>query len=373
MLFTSFIPPVLQSTVGPVASQKIVPRQLQMYHAQLDPRMATAETAGAVPVGARSMMHRSAILALYGEESGHQYVPLNVTGAAKTSRLDFVDLECDIVATLGRLSNDEWYYNFSSTRVVDGWRHIDYTFLGFNATLFNGTHFLYHNCIARPAIGWCSVNLIQGIGIMESFSCYRERWVERPSEDPHGPAAGFVAIAAAFHDVFEGEAWVTRVTHRPQQNSSFVLATAKWEDRGYYTMPPSLIDHFQRVLWHVPINARPKEIPDGQEGGRFDLDGVVELNVLDEQQIMLQRFNFARNFAGIAACLFVGVGAIIWVILGPKSTTGSLIQDSLVQTLTVSGRVEPAISDASTAGLGDILDNKGRETLRYRGGDITVD
>ncbi|KAK0748302.1 hypothetical protein B0T21DRAFT_20072 [Apiosordaria backusii] len=320
LLFTSCVPPVLQSAVGPVASRKIVPRRLQMYHAQLDPRMATTETAAGVPVGARSMLHRTAISALYGEELGHQYVPFNVTGLARTASMDFVDLECDIVETPGRFTNDEWYYNFTSTRIKDGWTHVDYTFLDFNATLFNGTHFLYHKCIAKPARGWCGVNLVEGTGAMGSFSCHRERWIEPPSEDVYGPAAGFVAIAAAFHAAFEGEGWVTRQTHRPQQNSSFVLATAKWEDRGNYTMPPRLIDHFQRVLWHIPINARAKEIPAGQEGGKYDLDGVVELQVLDEQPILLQKFDFVRTFATIGVCLSVGVGAVVWLIVLPKES-----------------------------------------------------
>lgn len=208
---------------------------------------------------------------------------------------------------------------------------------------------------------------------MKYLSCHRERWIEPPSEDAHGPAAGFVALAAAFHGAFEGEGWVTRQTHRPQQNSSFVLATAKWEDRWNYTMPPSLINHFQRVLWHIPINARPKVIPDGQNGSMFDLDGVVELNVLDEQPILLQKFNFTRTFAILGACLLVWAGAIIWVILVPKETTERLVQDSLVQSLTVSGSGEPAIPHASTLGLDDILDRKGKEKLWYRGGHITVE
>jgi hypothetical protein len=109
LLFISFVPPGLQSAVGPVASRKIVPRQLQMNHAQLDPRMATTETAGGIPVDARSLLHRTATLALYGEESGHQYVPFNVTGLAKTTNLDFVDLECDIVEIPGKFSNVSWF------------------------------------------------------------------------------------------------------------------------------------------------------------------------------------------------------------------------------------------------------------------------
>jgi len=371
-----------------------------MYHAQLDPRMATTETAGGVPVDARSSLHRTATLALYGEESGHQYVPDNVTGLAKTTTLDFVDLECDIVETPGKFSNvswfdsflslsgcqnganydqDDWYYNFTSTRTHDGYRRVDYTFFGFNATLFNGTHFLHHKCQAKPATGWCGINLIEGIGVMKYLSCHRERWIEPPSEDPHGPAAGFVALTAAFHGAFEGEASVTRQTHRPQQNSSFVIATARWEDRLTYTMPPSLINHFQRVLWHIPINAHPKVIPDGEnvpDGlnvSMFNLSGVVGLNVLDEQPILLQKFNFTRTFAILGACLSVWAGAIIWVILVPKETTERLVQDSLVHSLTVSGSGEPAISYASTLGLDDILDRKGKETLRYRGGHITVE
>jgi hypothetical protein len=255
----------------------------------------------------------------------------------------------------------------------DGYRHVDYTFLAFNATLFNGTHFLYHKCIAKPATGWCGINLVEGIGVMRDLSCHRERWIEPSSEDPHGPAAGFVAIAAAFHGAFEGEGWVTRATRRPQQNSSFVIATAQWEDRWNYTMQPSLIDHFQRVLWHIPINARSKGIPDGQENGTFDLNGTVALNVLDEQPILLQKFNFARTFGIIGACLLVGAGAIIWVTLIPKETTERLVQDSLVQSLTVSGSGEAAISHASTLGLDDILDRKGKETLWYSGGHITVE
>lgn len=97
LLLVSAIPPVLQAGLHAVPSTKVVERNLTMYHAQLDRRMATVTTAAQLPAGARAIVHRNAVVAAFGETAGHQYTTSNVSGLARTGTVDFVDVSCEIV------------------------------------------------------------------------------------------------------------------------------------------------------------------------------------------------------------------------------------------------------------------------------------
>lgn len=92
----SFLGPVLQSAVDVVVSTQVTRTELQLYHAQLDHRMAMTATAGNMPNDAKTFIRRTALTAVFGETLSHQYTTENVTGAAATADIEFVDVDCII-------------------------------------------------------------------------------------------------------------------------------------------------------------------------------------------------------------------------------------------------------------------------------------
>lgn len=101
LLCTSVIVPVLQAGVDVISRTEIVPRSIQIPHAELDHRMASTGTALNSPEGARPNVKRSAMVAIFGEDIGFEYTKQNVTGKAVTDTISYTDVECNIVATPG--------------------------------------------------------------------------------------------------------------------------------------------------------------------------------------------------------------------------------------------------------------------------------
>lgn len=237
-----------------------------------------------------------------------------------------------------------------------------------NATLFNSTHFLFHSCKVAAAKGYCETRLSAGSGIMGRFTCHRSSWIDPLPDDVQGPAAGFYAVTMAFVDIFQGAAWRTFNTVRPQQNSTFVEATAMFEDRWNYTMPKDLLSHFQRVLWHIPVDARPRTVPDKEKNGEYDLEGTVNFTVHDEAPVPIVEVSWPTVALCLAFACTMGTVSLVYVSVAKCEALGRLTQDSLVHSLTVGGPNGEAIAAADTDSLNKIIDDLKDRKLRYSAG-----
>lgn len=237
--------------------------------------------------------------------------------------------------------------------------------MSFNATLQNGTHFLYYKCSLRPAQGSCSTNLSGGVGQMKDLRCIRTNWMDPVPNVIEGPATGFHAIAKAFANAFDGEASTTLATMRPQENSTFVQATARFSNRTVFIMPPELISHVQRVIWHAPIDAQYLAVPASEQGGRYDLNGTIDLHVLNEQPVLVIKMNFHLIISVVGCSLLAGLISVFYLIVAPNKIVGRLMRDSLVHSLTVGGNDGPGIRGACIASLEKVLRDAGGERLKY--------
>jgi hypothetical protein len=92
----------------------------------------------------------------------------------------------------------------------------------------NKTHYLQHDCQLRAAAGTCSIYLTNGAGLTKDLRCERADWLteEQLPNTTTSPAVGFFAIVTAFVELFRGESYTSAIQGRPQQNSTFVAATA---------------------------------------------------------------------------------------------------------------------------------------------------
>lgn len=264
---------------------------------------------------------------------------------------------------------DEYYYNFTyrftdpirynGAVVITGYRSLD-----FNATLNNGTHFLAHACILHPARGVCGTTLAGGIGLMKNLRCKRSSWLKPVPTEIQGPATGFFATAAAFVSVFEGAAW-SSMHGRPEENSTFVAASARFANRSTYILSSELMSHMQRTLWHIPIGARPLRVPEAEKGGDADPSGTLPMAVRDERNVLIMTMNRGIIIPVVAIAVLIGLVSVIYLIIAPNKVLGRLMRDSLVHTLTVGGKWGPGIRGASIVGLEALLRQVGKERYAY--------
>ncbi len=131
-------PPVAGS--GDLSSESHL-TQVDMWHSQLDARLATRS--GAVNYLMVPNVRHAATNALLDEESSHQHTSANVTGAAAFG-IKYADLECDVTAAEGQVvttAKTRWYYSFISRfnnyLGNNGLKYISRRF-DVNATLNNG-------------------------------------------------------------------------------------------------------------------------------------------------------------------------------------------------------------------------------------------
>jgi hypothetical protein len=371
----SAVIPVLQASVDTVQRTEVRPVRVSMWHAQLDARLSKRSGAAGYPDGPKPNVRRAATTALLGEESSHSYTDANVTGAAEFGPIQYADIDCDIRAAEGQVvmtTRTHWYYNFTA-RFTDylgggGAGALPYisTRLAVNATLNNGTHFLYHTCAVRPARGSCAVALVAGSGRMRDLRCRRARFLDADSDVPNdntGPGAGFMAIAGAFGDVFAGEAWTSRQQGRPQENSTFAQL-ARFSNRTTMVMPPDLLSHMQRTLWHIPVAAKLLDVPADQRNGPDDVGGTIALRVADATPRLFLTVNIAIVLAVVLVAAAMGVASVLYIALAPTNV-GRLMIDSLVHTMTIAGRNEPAVPGACLAGFDDIFAAAGDERIQY--------
>ncbi len=366
----SAVIPVLQASVDTVQRVEVRPVSVSMWHAQLDARLSKRSGAAGYPDGPKPNVRRAATTALLGEESSHTYTDANVTGVAEFGPVQYADIECDIRAAEGRVvptTSTHWYYNFSAEFTdyldPDSLPYISTRF-AVTATLNNGTHFLHHTCAVRPARGSCAVALVAGSGRMRDLRCRRARFIDADvPNDNAGPGAGFMAIAGAFRDVFAGEAWTSRAQGRPQENSTFAQL-ARFANRTALVMPPDLLSHMQRTLWHIPLAARLLAVPAGQRGGPDDVGGTIALRVADATPRLFLTVNLAVVLAVVLVAAAMGVASVLYIALAPTSV-GRLMIDSLVHTMTIAGRNGPAVPGACLAGLDDIFAAASDERIQY--------
>jgi hypothetical protein len=229
----------------------------------------------------------------------------------------------------------------------------------------NDTHFLNHDCMVRAARGSCSVMLQDGAAPMKNLSCTRTAWLttEQLPNTADSPAMGFFAVSVAFEKLFAGAAW-TSISARPQQNSTFVAAAAKYFDNHHIGMPADLLSHVRRTLWHSAINARPADLPASDIGGQYDLNGTVEMAVQDQTQVLIATVNFVviSSVLGIAA--IISLLAVLYLFLASNPVPGRLMRDSLVHTLSVPARSPGTLAVASAINLRNNSDQSLDEVLK---------
>ncbi|KAI1926944.1 hypothetical protein LOZ64_000076 [Ophidiomyces ophidiicola] len=370
LLCTGVVVPVLQAGVKVVTRVEMTPTDVSIPHAQLDYRMATTGTALNSPEGARPNVKRSAITAVFGETVGYSYTKQNVSGKATFGEISYTDIECNVVITAGTVplaSSTEYYYNFTHTftePIKNGSIITAYGSLNFRATLNNNTHYLVHSCVLHPATGKCSTTLAGGIGIMKDLRCKRSSWINPVPHEINGPSAGFVATAAAFISVFEGAAW-SSTQGRPQENSTFIEASARWTNRTSYILSSDLISHMQRTLWNIPIGARPLDVPESEIGGGADPNGTVVMRVQDERNVLIMTMNYRILIPVVGIATLMGILSVTYLVIAPNRVLGRLMRDSLVHTLTVGGRWGPGIRGACILSLETLLRQVGQERYIY--------
>lgn len=174
---------------------------------------------------------------------------------------------------------------------------------------------------------------------------------------------GFFAVSVGFVTLFEGAAW-TDISARPQQNSTFVAAAAKYFDNHHIGMPEELLSHVRRTLWHSAINAKPVGLPVSDIGGQFDLNGTVDMAVQDQSQVVIVTVNFVVIAAVLGVIAAVSALALLYLILASNPVPGRLMRDSLVHTLSVAARVPDSNETVSVISLPNASDQSLDQVLK---------
>lgn len=181
------------------------------------------------------------------------------------------------------------------------------------------------------------------------------------------PAIGFYAVASAFVVLFQGEAWISGPQSRPQQNSTFIAATARYFDRLTIGMPAELISHVQRTLWHAAINARPVDLPPDEVGGAYDLNGTIDMVVQDETPVLLVKINFVVVYVVLGLALATALSALLYLVMATNHVPGRLMRDSLIHTLAVGARNSERSETASAIYLPHTQDQSLERVLKAGG------
>lgn len=106
------------------------------------------------------------------------------------------------------------------------------------------------------------------------------------------------------------------------------------------------------------------DVPAAKRGGLFDAGGMIPLRVDDVQPRIFLTINFTIVLAVVLVTGLIGITAVLYLALVPTDL-GRLMIDSLVHTLTIGRKGEPAISGACMADLDDIFDVAGDEWIQY--------
>lgn len=204
---------------------------------------------------------------------------------------------------------------------------------------------------------------------MKNLSCVRTGWMtqEQLPDTVDSAAVGFFAVSVAFMELFQGEAWTSAQQGRPQQNSTFVAATARYFDRSTIGMPVDLLSHVQRTLWHTAINARPVDLPASDIGGQYDLNRTVEMLVQDETPVLLVKVDFVVIAAVLGVAVIIFLAALFYLITAANIIPGRLMRDSLVHTLSVAVRQNGSSGTASALHLPHAPDQSLERVLKTGG------
>jgi hypothetical protein len=341
-----------------------------MWHAQLDAKLAKRVGAAQSPDGPQPNVRRAAITALFGADSAHQYTNANVSGPAEFGPLAYANIECAIDAAKGRVlsaSHTDFYYNYSArygslVSTCGGLRYV-YACYDVNATLNNGTHFLRPACTVRPVRGKCAVTLTVSAGKMSELRCECTHFIDDVPPDTNGLGTGFAATAAAFEHVFKGTAYKSLTTGCTQENNTFALL-ARFANNSRFVLQPDLLSHMQRTLWHIPILSWHTDAPADQRSSPSQLGGFVALRVADKLPCLVLTVDFRVVFATVLLMAAMAIASVLYVTLVPN-TVGRVMIDSLVHTMTITGRNEPAIPGVCLAGFDEIFAAASDERVHY--------
>ena len=200
---------------------------------------------------------------------------------------------------------------------------------------------------------------------MKDLKRNRKLWMDSIPSRIEGPATGFYGVAATFHNIFDGEAWSPYQQGRPQQNITFIAATATFTNRTAIVLLREFISHVQPTLWHTPLNSRPWNIPAHTVGGPYDLNSTVDMTVQDERLVLVIHINYVVLGTVVGVVLFLGLGAIFYLVTAEDQTIGRLMRDLLVHLLTVPGYNGAGILNSCMARLEIVLHEAGKQKLVY--------
>lgn len=105
LLLTSAVVPALQYGMDIVSSSALIPRTVDLQHAQLDDRMALKSGAAGYPDNVAPNVLRAATVALFGADSAFVYTKSNVSGEASFADIQYADVECKIEVTRGEVQS----------------------------------------------------------------------------------------------------------------------------------------------------------------------------------------------------------------------------------------------------------------------------
>jgi hypothetical protein len=172
-----------------------------------------------------------------------------------------------------------------------------------------------------------------------------------------------MAFASAFHNAFADEVWMSCVQGQPHDYSTFA-PLARLANCMALIMPPNLLLHMQRTLWHIPLAARILTVPMGQHSRLDDIGGSIGLHVADALPHLFLTVNFAIMLAVVLVGAAMGMAFVVYIALVPTGVD-HLMVSLLVHTMTVASRNGPAVPGACLASIEDIFAAASDERIQY--------
>ncbi|RPA85790.1 hypothetical protein BJ508DRAFT_373369 [Ascobolus immersus RN42] len=384
LLITSVIQPVLQSAVGFRQTAHFNRVDGTIFHPQFNSSATSHSDAANLHISGPTMTTKNAALqAMVGQNSLFQFTTSNRTGATAFGPVKFVDVECEIEAVPGELSNSAGWdvYNFTYQFPAQesfaniSWSEPHLVTTGtprhgraaIKATLFNNTHYLNHVCLLQTAIGNCTTRLLSGSSRLQDLRCTRESFIDVDADlqkeefSFREPNSGSLGLIISFLEIFVGQSLLSMQGRVNPGHAPFATAAiTSGLDNKKPQMPSDLLSHMQRVLWNTPLLLDyTKNEPELMNELR------VPVVILDENPTVVYHFDRITIYAALGLLVFIAFSCISYLTLSRCRALGRLTRDSIVHSLTVAGPNGPAIKGACMAGLKDILLKAGDERLHF--------
>jgi hypothetical protein len=348
LVITSAIVPALQAGVKQVPSQITEPQSLTTYHTGLNGTMSIGSGAWDYPEDVINQVTRGANQAFLGDgNSLFSYLSVPLSGDTVIGPLKYADLNCSISSTPGTVSSlpGNYFYNFTITNYA--WQDMDayFTRVDFTAVMYNNTHFLTNVCSLKPVTGNCYCLLNNGTATYDSLQCIATADLVIPTYSNQDlrftTASGFNAIATAFINIFKGNCR-SDISGRPQPNSTFTELAMNYGTSGI-TFPSDLISHMRRVAWNTPFTSKNVSIANDQVG----------VQIQSTRNITILQINSPFIISVLVVSWLLAVSSVFY-LLSVRTRVGRLQVDTIIHSLTLSGKNGPGISDSGLAGLNQV-------------------